>query len=371
MTLANPWITGPATGENFYNLPNNLLGVETKWVYIGVPHKKFGGKRLTFNLLGSNKGREGLTLAPQAAGLMHAPFETLFSEGPYQLGAVPERTDWKKRTISIGVQVNPDIAPRNDGKLIDTPFRYRMLEDRWWNSWSATEDGYFGCWTRTHGWRWLRVRLASEAKTPFEYDPVAQGNNWMQWDMEIVACQPFYSKRTEMGEWENTVDTSTPWALIEDLLNEYIPGLHVGEGTIRVPNRGDRPAYPKFLVSSPGKCWIQEGSRWVELPLLTPQDGFILVDTDPNEIACTSTTDPYDPVFMRILRNSQILTLISDHLLGGLLDTTLPVWRRMTDRFTEASAIPAYSDGILRVRHSNANGKVIAFVPQRYEKAYG
>ena len=370
-TLANPWIRGPLTGENFNRLPDSLAGVETKYVYIGVPHKKFNNQRLTFNLLGGGKGKQGLTLAPKASGLMHPPFETLFSEGPYQIGATAERTDWKKRVISIGVQVNPDIAPRSDGKLIDTPFRYRMLEDRWWGSWSATEDGFFGCWTRTHGWRWLKVRLSSESKTAFDYDPVAQGNNFMQWDMEIVACQPFWNKRTETGEWQNTVDTSTPWALIEDMLNEFIPGLHVGEGTIRVPNRGDRPVYPKFLVSAPGKCWIQEGSRWVELPLLTAKDGFILVDTDPNEIACTSTKDPYDPVFMRILRNSQVLTLISDNLLGGLLDTTLPVWRRMTDRFTEASAVPAYSQGIFRVRHSNADGKVIAFVPQRFERAYG
>lgn len=125
--------------------------------------------------------------------------------------------------------------------------------------------------------------------------------------------------------------------------------------------------YPKFLVSSPGKAWIQEGSRWVELPLLTPQDGFVMVDTDPNAQTLSSATDPYDPLFMRILRNSQLLDLI----LGDVLDATLPVWRRMDDRFTEASAVPPYTQAVFRVRHSNANGKVIAFVPQRFEKAYG
>lgn len=364
----NPWITGPETGEVFDNLPLNLRGVETKYAYVGVPHKKTG-KRLTFNLLGSNKGREGLVLAPGADGIMHAPFETLMSEGPYQVGAEPERTDWKKRIMRIAVMVNPDIAPKisKNGELVDSPFRYRMLEDRWWGSWSATEDGYFGCFTRTHGWRWLRVRLANEPKTPFEFDPVAFGNNFMQWDMDIVACQPFWAKPVQTGEWQNTVDTSTLWSLIEDILNEFIPGLHVGEGTIRVPNRSDRPIYPKFLVSSPGKCWIQEMDRWVELPLLTPQDGFVMVDTDPNMQTLSSATDPYDPLFMRILRNSQLLDLI----LGDLLDTTLPVWRRMEDRFTEAMQVPPHSQGIFRVRHSNANGKVVAFVPQRFEKAYG
>ena len=367
MTLANPWIHGPETGENFYNLPPNLLGVETKIVYIGAIHP-LHKKRFTFNLLGSNKGREGIVMAPVAAGLMHSPFETLYSEGPYQVGAIPERTDWKKRTITFGVHVNPDIEPwDSDGRLIDTPFRYRMIEERWWGSWSSTEDGYLGMWTRTHGWRWLRVRLAEDSKTAFDLDPVAYGNNFMTWDMQAVACQPFWCKPTVTAEWQNTVDTSTLWSLIEDLLNEFIHGLHVGEGVIRVPNRGDRSVYPRFLVSSPGNAWIKEGDRWVELPLFTPQDGWVLVDTDPNSQTLTAANDPVDPYVMKILRNSQLL----DMLLHDILSSTEPVWQRMEDRFTEASQIPPRTLAHIGVRHSNADGKIIAFVPQRYEKGFG
>lgn len=366
MALPNPWITGPATGEEFYNLPLNLRGVETKIVYVGVPHPVHK-KRFTWNLLGSNKGREGVVMAPVASGLMHSPFQTLMSEGPYQIGAVPERTDWKKREIQFNVHINPDIAPWGQKGIIDTPFRYRMIEERWWGSWSATEDGYLGMFTRTHGWRWLRVRLAEESKNPWQLDPVAFGNNHMEWDMNIVACQPYWAKRTEFKTWKNDADTSTFWDLIEDLLNEFIPGLDVGEGAIRVPNRSDIAVYPKFLVSSPGKAWIKEGDRWVELPLLTPQDGYVMVDTDPNAQTLTSTTDPYDPLFMQILRNSQLLDL----LFHDILVSTEPVWKRMEDRFTEASKVPPRTLADLRVRHSNADGRITAFIPQRFTKGFG
>lgn len=368
MALSNPWIHGPETGEDFTQLPPHLQGVETKIVYIGVVHP-IHKKRFTWNLLGSHKGREGIVMAPVATGLFHTPFETLMSEGPYQIGAEPERTDWKKRMISIGVHVNPDIAPWISGsssRVIDTPFRYRMIEERWWGSWSATEDGYLGVFTRTHGWRWLRVRLAEEPKDPWELDPVAFGNNFMTWSMNIVATQPYFAKPTQFKTWQNDIETSTLWDLIEDLLNEYIPGLDVGEGMLRVPNRGDIAVYPKFLVSSPGKCWIQEGDRWVELPLLSPQDGYVMVDTDPNAQTLTATTDPVDPLFMRILRNSQLL----DVLLHDLLSITLPVWRRMEDRFTEASKIPPRTPAAVKVRHSNADGRVTMFVPQRYSKGF-
>lgn len=365
MALANPWITGPETGEEFYNLPLNLRGVETKIVYIGVIHP-ISKTRHTFTLLGGGKGKEGVTMGPVASGLMMPPFNQILSEGPYQIGAEPERVDWKSRPIQFQAQINPDVIPHGHNAIVDTPFRYRMIEERWWGSWSADEDGYLGVWTRTHGWRWLKVRLAEAPNDPFTLDPVAFGNNFMEWTMNIVATQPFWSKPTIQKEWQNDEDTSTLWDLIEDILNEYIPGLDVGEGTIVIPNRGDIGVYPQFLVSSPGKCWIQEADRWVELPLFTPQDGWVLVNTDPNKMPLVGQFDPVDPLFMKILRNSQILDL----LLGDIINSTLPVWRRMDDRFSEVSKIGPRTQARIKVRHSNSRGKVICLMPQRYMKGY-
>lgn len=366
--MTNYSLTGPPSTD-FNALPEYLRATHTKVIYVGVQHPTLK-KRLVWNLHGNYAGKEGLMLAPQISGLMHTPFEQLMSEGPYQVGAVPERVNWKKRAISMAVMVGADVAPWinfDTSKIINSPFRYRMLEERWWGSWSAKEDGYLGVWTRTHGWRWLRVRLAEAPKTPFTLDPTAFDNNFMQWDMDIIAVQPYWAKRAEHKTWKNTIDTSTVWDLIEDLLNEFVPGLDVGEGVITIPNRGSEAVYPKFIVSSPGKAWIQEGDRWVPLPLLTPQDGYVLVDTDPNQRTLTSSTDPVDPLFFRILRNSQLL----DFLLHDLITSTLPVWRRMRESFTEASMIPPKTVANLRVRHSNADGSITAIVPQRYGMAFG
>ncbi|MDF1902757.1 hypothetical protein PXH78_26980 [Mycolicibacterium smegmatis] len=305
---------------------------------------------------------------------MHVPFTQLISEGPYQVGGTHERVDWRKREINFTVQVGVGQP--------DTVFRYRMVEQRWWQSWSATEDGYIGVYTRTHGWRFLRVRLAEEPKTAFMLDPAAMGNNFMEWEMAAVAVQPYWAKRIETSQWKNDGEGDggiphTPWdeleELIEDILeglipgiSNLIPGMHIGEGSIVIPNRGSETTWPKFLVSSPGRAWIEDGpgGRMVELPLLTPQDGYVLVDTDPTARSLTAATDPVDPLFFRIARNSQLL----DFLLHDITHSTLPVWRRFNGRFT--TPWPAKSVCRIKVRHSNAGGSITAFMPQRFNMAF-
>ncbi|CKH13960.1 hypothetical protein K8P01_22540 [Mycolicibacterium smegmatis] len=363
--------TGPPT-TNFFALDKRLQGLETKVVYIGIPGPD--GKRPYWDLWGPNAGIQGASLAPQVFGLMHVPFTQLISEGPYQVGGTHERVDWRKREINFTVQVGVGQP--------DTVFRYRMVEQRWWQSWSATEDGYIGVYTRTHGWRFLRVRLAEEPKTAFMLDPAAMGNNFMEWEMAAVAVQPYWAKRIETSQWKNDGEGDggiphTPWdeleELIEDILeglipgiSNLIPGMHIGEGSIVIPNRGSETTWPKFLVSSPGRAWIEDGpgGRMVELPLLTPQDGYVLVDTDPTARSLTAATDPVDPLFFRIARNSQLL----DFLLHDITHSTLPVWRRFNGRFT--TPWPAKSVCRIKVRHSNAGGSITAFMPQRFNMAF-
>lgn len=368
-------VHGPVT-EDFDALPKSLSGMETKIVYIGVPDPKLNGERRIWNLNGNRAGAEGLCLAPHMQGFMHTPFQTLVSEGPYMRGAHYERTDWRKREINLGVMVGVNFEPA-------TSFRYRMLEERWWTSWSATEDGYLGCFTRTHGWRWLRVRLAEEPKDAFELDPVAFDNNFMQWSMTILATQPFWSKRKEIKTWNNTEHTSTIWEQVQDLLadivgefedilmgtpgaHNLVPGKDVGSGVITLANRGSELAWPKFLVSSPGRAWIQDGDgRMVPLPLLTDQDGYMLVDTDPTARMLTCATDPVDPLFVQLARRSQVL----DFLLHDQLVQTLPVWRRSSQRFM----VPYGPRQIhhMKVMHSDPTGSITAIMPQRFNLAWG
>lgn len=366
-----PRIGPPDT--SFYRLDYRLQSLLTKVVYLSTVQAD--GTRITWDLWGPGSGRQGAELAPQVAGLMHVPFNQLISEGPYQVGGTHERVDFRKREISFQVNVGVDHP--------DTIWRYRMVEERWWGSWSATEDGYLGVFTRTHGWRWLRVRLAQEPKNQMVLDPAAMGNNFMAWDMTVVAVDPYWRKRHEQDTWVNDGEDdggipATPWDQLEELIediaeglfpgiSDLVPGMHIGEGNLVVANRGTEVAWPKFLVKGPGRAWIEDGpgGRMVPLPLLTPKDGTVMVDTDPTARTLIGEKDPVDPLFNRILRNSQLL----DYILGDLTDSTLPVWRRFNDRFT--TPWPARSTCRIKVRHSQGGGSITVLMPQKYGMAYG
>ena len=353
----------------FGGLPLKWQNMETKIVYKGVDGSHW-------NLSGNLAGREGLSLAPQLSGFYHIPFTSLFTEGPYQVGADYERTDYKKRVINMGVMVNVDIGPA-------TGWRYRMLEQKWWRAWSPTQDGTLCCYTRTHGWRFLKVRLGEDPKTAFALDPAAFENHYMQWDMTVVATQPYWFKRMQTSTWQNTGSTSTNWTtlfeLLEDSVNKFlgdvlrgsggdlVPGKDVGSGVLKAYNASDIEAWPKFLVSSPGRAWIQDGvgGQMIPLPLLTDKDGTMLVDTDPNARTLTCATDPVDPLLYRVMRNSDLM----DVLFGDVIDTGLPVWRRFSKRFT--TPVPPRTFANIKVYHSDQSGSVTMMIPQRFEKAYG
>jgi hypothetical protein len=373
--MSSPTPTTGPPNTDFFALDHRLQSLDTKIVLLGIPGSGGpNGKRAYWDLHGPQGGIQGAQLQPQVAGLMHNPFTQLISEGPYQVGGTHERVDWNKRDISIKVSVGVGE--------IDTIFRYRMIEQRWWASWSATEDCYLGVFTRTHGWRWLRVRLMEEPKGQMLLDPAAFGNNFQDYDMNLVAVDPYWRKRHEMDTWKNDGEgdggiPSTPWdqleELIEDILSglfpgidRIVPGMHIGEGNLIVPNRSTIPVFPKFLVSSPGRAWIEDGpgGQMIPLPLLTPQDGIVLVDTDPTARTLTATKDPVDPLFYRIARNSQLL----DFLLGDITDTGLPVWRRFERRFT--TPWPARSTCRIKVRHSNAGGQITVLMPQKFGMSY-
>ena len=361
-------LTGPPDTD-FDRLDKRLRGTEMKMVYIGVPDPDYmGGQRRLWNLAGSQGGREALDLAPHLTGMMMNPFSQLVSEGPYQIGGHYERTDYGKRVINLGVMVGNSVAP-------DTSFRYRMLEQRWWASWSPTQDGYLGVFTRSHGWRWLRVRLAEEPKTPFDLDPAAFENNFMQWDMTIMALDPYWYKPTEISTpWKNTEATSIETNIVTEflagLLGDFIlkPGEDVGVGHIRIPNRGNQEAWPKFVIDKPGYSWIQDGidGPMVRMPLLEEADVPALLDTDPNARTLTGRTDPVDPLFFKILRNSQLI----DFLLHDLLESTLPLWRRFDGKGFFHPIAPR-SLATIEVRHSAPDGVITAYLPQRYSMAYG
>lgn len=384
-----PWAVGPPNGEtDFYRIDTRLQALETRIVYIGVPDPLIGGQRRWWELSGKYAGAQGIMTGEQLAGLMHAPFTPKTDSGAYQIGATWHRTDWEPKQIAMAAMVNVGVGPANS-------FAYRMLEQTWWNSWADDQDGWLGVYTRTHGWRFVPVRLASASKTAFEIDPISHDNCFMQWDMEITALYPMYAKRAITQTWTNSAATSTGWdvivdtidniltALIADLgplaqastqvLANSLPGRLVGAHTFSLANRGTWGAYPKYIVSSPGIAWLQNGwnadgsPRMNQLPLLEPSDGYVLVDTDPDSRQLTCVTDPIDPLFMQDLQNSGLLEI----LLGPEINSTKPIWQQLRTPFTESALIPPQSVANLTAWHSENGGTITAIMPQQYKMAWG
>ena len=116
---------------------------------------------------------------------MHVPFTQLVSEGPYQVGATYERVDYGKREIQLAVMVGTGEP--------DTIFRYRMIE--------ATLVGDPGppATTATSASSPAPTAGGSsksgspqDPKTMMVLDPQAMDTNFMQWDMNIIAAQPYW-----------------------------------------------------------------------------------------------------------------------------------------------------------------------------------
>jgi hypothetical protein len=176
-------------------------------------------------------------------------------------------------------------------------------------------------------------------------------NNTMTWDMQLVAPKPWYAKRTLVTTWTAHPQTNSL--------------LGYDEETIHIANRGNMAVWPKYIYTGPGKATIQDGmtSNMVTLPVLSADDGYVLVDTDPSQRMLTGAKDPVDNIFYQYVRASKVL----DYFLHDIADLGLPVWRRANGiRFI--SQIPPRTVASLKVRHDHPNGQVIVLMPQRFTR---
>lgn len=323
-------LTDWTSARAFLNIPT----ASTRVMYIGP-------NGLRWDLFGRHAGRQGVTLGPELQGFYHLPFEQLFTEGAYQMGATYERTNTLKRVINLGVVLGYNRSAE----------AYRQIESNWWDSWPPETPGWLCVHTPVTGWRFTQVQQAKPVETSMKLDPTAFGNNGMQWDMQIVAAKPWFAKRMLTDSWTAHPETN---AL-----------LGYDEFTFHIANKATMPAYPKFIYTGPGKCWVQDGmtDKMIELPELSADDGYVTVDTDPAERTFKGSNDPTDNLFYKYLRQSRIL----DFLLHDLDALGLPVWRRANGiRFD--SPIPPRTVANLKVRHDHPGGQVFVYMPQRYTR---
>lgn len=323
-------LTNWESARRYLRLPTET----TRNVYIGPNNRRW-------DLSGRYKGRQGARLATHIQGDYHLPIDQLFTEGAYQVGATYERTNILKRVINVGV-----VLGYNCSEL-----QYRAIESNWWDSWPEDTPGWWGRHTPFAGWRWAQVMLAKHPDTAMPIDPTAFGNNGFQWDMQIVAAQPWWAKRMLIDEWTAAADS--------------VALLGYDEQTFHIANRGTMEAWPKFMYTGPGRCWVQDGmtDTMVPLPELSSDDGYVTVDTDPAERTFKGSNDPTDNEFYKFIRQSRVL----DFFLHDLEALGQPVWRRGNGiRFQ--SPIPPRTVANIKVRHSQPGGQVFIFMPQRYAR---
>lgn len=327
--------------DQWDKLPIALQGLDTRVVLIGP-------EGWLFNLAGRDAGKQGVRLSQQLKGDYHLPFEIITTEGAYEMGVTIERVNYLKREISAGFTVGAHTP------IHMTNFQYRWAEDRFWSQLREDADSWLGIYTRFTGWRWTKIRLANPVDTPQKMDVAAYGNNVASWDATILATKPYFSKPALFDQWDAAK------ALIDN------DGVDVaGEGIITLANRADMPAYVKYLIDKPGECSVQDnvGGPLVPLPTIHTEDGFVLVDTDPQERTLTTSNDPVDNLFYQTIRASVIL----EAFLHNLADTGIPLWQKFDRRFMYS--IPPRTVAHLRVKHSNPLAKITAIVPQHYKRS--
>jgi hypothetical protein len=336
------------TWTNWNLIPDAYTMEETIFVLLDQNGKKW-------DLNGPRAGRQGAQFGENITGMFQTPFTGKWSEGAYQIGGTLERIDYPKREIQCQIILGKQMSCNPGTGNMRKP-QYRIIEERWWSGWrDKKQDCFLGCFTRTHGWRWIKVRMLEAPKTTVVRDPTAHDNNLLAWDMTIVAAMPFWSKRGFMNQWKNDADNAELFG--------------VGKGEIHWVNRGDFDAWPKYLISAAtGECQIQDGviNRMVDVATSSIKDGYILYDTDPTARIATSENEPVDNIFFELIRAAAIL----DFFLGEIAELGEPVWRRLRGR-AFACPLPPRSFGSIKVQHTALDVSISMIVPQHFDMPYG
>jgi len=348
----NPRWPGWQKNTNWNWASQMLTAESTKIVWVG-PNRKW------WDLAGNLRGRQGVIATKEFTGIGIVPWEHKFSEGPYIAGAQLERTDYKKRIITFGAILNPNTN-RMDKRQYTSTFKYRAIEQQWRESFSRTEFGFLGFFTRYTGWRWIKCILNQDALGgTYSLDPVAYKNNSAMVDMSLVAVDPYFYKPPFHRTWKFDPDTI---AIGKD---------GFAQGKITLANRGEVMTSPIYIVTCPGQAKISDGpDRVIELPETATADKFYMVDTNENMKTIQGSVDPVDNPFYRFLRQAGLIEFFL-HDLAVKAEQALPLWQRWEDPQSFEYAAGPKTQVTARVQHNYPGAEITMVLPQRYEAAWG
>lgn len=338
-----------------------------------VTLKWIGSDGKVWPLAGLEGGIEGAFIAGDIDGLVHIPFDSIWTKPAYG----PPRF---QRAIRGRKEISFPL-----GLMSDSSLGWYDTGSRFWRGCKKDETGFFTVTTRRFGELYIPMQLLS-AKCILADDPARQ--------------------RFSIHDIILAVDGDPCWRRPDVRPAPFVrqPGPKADD-VLRAVNRGTEPAWPIYVISAPGKVWLPDGpnafttptadsgllSDWpqlgrlfgipfideilqtltrkrtdtnmIEVPELQPGEHAI-IDTDPSHRLAITTKDPVDNLAKKFVRNSELLNWI----LGEYGDSGIPLLKRFKGQgFT--IPIPPRSTATLPIKHSNVGGKIYVQVPQRYEMA--
>lgn len=334
--------------------------------------KWIGSDGRVWPLTGLDAGAEGAFVTGDIDGLVHVPFEGIWTSPAYGPPRF-ERTVDGRREVAFQL-----------GLFSDTSIGWYDTESRWWSGCKKDQTGFFSVTTIRHGELWMPMQLLDTPKATLSSgDPSRQR---VQIHNIVLAVD---------GEprWHRPDVAPPPWRR---------PAGTIDKGVLRVANRGTEPAWPIFFLDAPGRIMLPDGpnaftsdqynplddwprlgelfgipviddilgrytrtrsANMIEIPELQPGEHAI-IDTDPSHRIAVTILDPTDNIVKRFIRNSELL----DWLSGHYGDSGLPLIQRFKGQGFSVP-IPPRSVATLPIMHSRPGAQIAVQLPQRFESA--
>jgi len=226
-------------------------------------------------------GTQGLMLAQGLSGLHLPAWKQQVSTSARTPGRRYLGTVWEARTVILNLHV---------GDMVDVPrtaTAWRQLDDLVWQAFDAEQLGLLYVITDTGGYRQLSCRMETAPDPVYPVDPGLQG--LATYSVTLTADNPF---------WQALPITTTPFSSTAGSATPYYGGVGGGgfgppyvtsQSTVTaafVSNPGDRPAWPRWVITGPGVWTIGLPGHTTTLPNLAAGQQ-ILIDTDPMVLTVT------------------------------------------------------------------------------------
>lgn len=337
----------------------------------GVSIAWIGSDGAYWPLAGQMGGAEGAFISGPIDGIVHVPFEGVWTKPAYG----PPRFE---RTVDGRREIYFTLGLRSYA-----PLGWYDVEARFWRGCRKDATGWFCLTTRRFGQLWIPCQLLEAPKCALPDDPALQG----------VALHEVVLAADGEPRWHRPDTAPSPFVR---------PYGGPNQGFIRIGNRSTEPAWPVFFITAPGRVQLPDGpngfvtgernllddwprisglfgvpfadealetftykrdAQMIDVPLLAPGEHAI-IDTDPAHRIAITTKDPVDTLLKKFLRNAELL----DWLLGEYGDSGLPLLQRFRGQGFSVP-IPPHSVATLPVSHAQPGGKIWAQLPQRFESA--